>query len=371
MKKVISVTLGDVVYGIDEDAYIALNSYLEAIKKNLTETEDYLEVLEDIERAIAEKFTARNRGLKKAVAINDVETVIKDMGNPADFGEVSDNASNRSTTENTQTTATDEANVSKKRLYRDKDSSILAGVASGLAQYFEMDPVVIRLIFVIAFFFNGLGLLAYLILWLVVPVAETTDQKFAMRGEKVTLSQITDRVKKKLNEVDTAELTNNAKSTWGSIRSLLAKFFSLIGVLIGWVLRFLRAVFGVVAIAFAAIGIAGLVTASSVLWLADSNLVDQRFQDVVDTALSDPTGYVFIVALLVSIFIPLVAMVMAGASLLARKNLFTLAKALTLIIIWVTALSLAGAFGALYTPNLIQQIENMDNGQWDTLSLEF
>ncbi|MEZ4195651.1 MAG: PspC domain-containing protein [Candidatus Paceibacterota bacterium] len=370
MKKVISVTLGDVVFGIEEDAYTALHLYLESIKAHLTETEDYIEVMEDIERAIAEKFTARNRGLKKAVTVSDVETVIKDMGNPADFGDVSETASTASATETTQATSTDDASVSKKRLYRDKDASILAGVASGLAQYFEMDPVVIRLIFVIAFFFNGLGLLAYLILWLVVPVAETTDQKFAMRGEKVTLSQITDRVKKKLNEVDTAELTDNAKSSWGKVRSFLSKFFSFIGLLTNWVLKVFRVIFGVVFIAVASIGIAGLVTASSVLWVADSDLIDQRFQNVVDTALSDTTGYVFILALLVSIFIPLVAMVMAGASLLVRKNLFTLAKALTLTIIWVTALSLAGAFGALYAPTFIHQIENMDKHS-NSLSLEF
>ena len=97
-----------------------------------------------------------------------------------------------STSESTQGT--------KKQFYRDTDNAVIAGVASGLARYFSIDLVIIRLIFVFSIFFGGFGVLVYVILWLVVPPAETTSQKFAMRGERVTLKEISDRVKKNLND---------------------------------------------------------------------------------------------------------------------------------------------------------------------------
>lgn len=56
-----------------------------------------------------------------------------------------------------------------KKLYRDEDNKVVAGVAAGLARYFDVDPVLVRLIFVVLAFANGLGVLAYLIMWLVVP----------------------------------------------------------------------------------------------------------------------------------------------------------------------------------------------------------
>ncbi len=57
----------------------------------------------------------------------------------------------------------------EKRLYRDTRNKMIGGVGSGLAEYFDIDPVLIRLVFVLLTIYHGVGILAYVILWIVVP----------------------------------------------------------------------------------------------------------------------------------------------------------------------------------------------------------
>jgi phage shock protein C len=58
-----------------------------------------------------------------------------------------------------------------KRLTRSSDDRMIAGVAAGIAEYLNLDPTLVRLIFVLLFFMGGNGVLIYLILWLVMPEA--------------------------------------------------------------------------------------------------------------------------------------------------------------------------------------------------------
>ena len=56
-----------------------------------------------------------------------------------------------------------------KKLYRSVTDKMLGGVCGGLAEYFAIDPVIVRLIFVLAVIFGGSGILAYIILWIIIP----------------------------------------------------------------------------------------------------------------------------------------------------------------------------------------------------------
>ena len=56
-----------------------------------------------------------------------------------------------------------------KRLFRSKSNQVIAGVCGGLGEYFNTDPILFRLLFVVAFIFCGSGLLVYIILWIAVP----------------------------------------------------------------------------------------------------------------------------------------------------------------------------------------------------------
>jgi phage shock protein C len=56
-----------------------------------------------------------------------------------------------------------------KKLYRSRKDKMIGGVAGGLGEYFDIDPTLVRIIFVVSLFVGGAGILAYIILWIVVP----------------------------------------------------------------------------------------------------------------------------------------------------------------------------------------------------------
>ncbi|TXI68324.1 MAG: PspC domain-containing protein [Cyclobacteriaceae bacterium] len=99
---------------------------------------------------------------------------------------------------------------SVKKMYRDSERRVIGGVAGGVAAFFGADLAVIRLLFVIFAIF-GVGFLAYIILWIVLPEAKTITEKMQMQGEPVTLSNIESTVKKSLNEKEQGEESTLAK----------------------------------------------------------------------------------------------------------------------------------------------------------------
>jgi phage shock protein PspC (stress-responsive transcriptional regulator)/TM2 domain-containing membrane protein YozV len=73
-----------------------------------------------------------------------------------------------------------------KKLYRKKETRKIAGVCAGLGEYFDIDAVFVRIIFIVAIFISGIGLLAYLVAWIVMP-EQSTEQSFKneeLKGEK-------------------------------------------------------------------------------------------------------------------------------------------------------------------------------------------
>ena len=86
-----------------------------------------------------------------------------------------------------------------KKMFRDNEKKVLGGVSGGLAAYFGIDIVVIRLLFVITAVFGGFGLVAYIVLWMVLPAAVSITDKMQMQGEPVTLSNIESNIKKGLD----------------------------------------------------------------------------------------------------------------------------------------------------------------------------
>lgn len=359
MKKVINITLGGIVFAIEHEAYEILENYLNHVKSSLQGGEDASEVTEDVERAIAEKFIARKRNEKLAVTTSDVEYVMTEMGSPADFseGEVG------SATD--QADAVETAPEQKKRLYRDTDDAVIAGVASGLAHYFNIDPVIVRLVLILAVFFNGIGILAYIILWLVVPAANTTAEKYAMRGEQVTLKEISDRVRKNFQHIDRADI-EIAKGVWSSVRTVLNRIFKLLGQIIGYVGMAARYVFGLLFLIGGALAIAGLVSMYSIVLLSDNAFVPADAQTALDMMLGSSLGIIAISASFVMTLIPLLVLVLLGGGLLTRRNLFTVNKSISLAVIWIVAVVLAGTTSVLQVQEVMPALhpERFENGQY-------
>jgi phage shock protein PspC (stress-responsive transcriptional regulator) len=189
MKKTLTVNLGGRVYHIDEDAFTLLRDYLEKIKLELQSSEGAEEIYNDIEARIAEIINEKLKNSRQVVTINDVQEVIVVMGQPGDISG------------NENTSRFDAGKKHYRRMYRDPDSRMIGGVCSGLAAYWNLDPTLVRVIFVILAIFGSAGILIYLILWVVLPEAITISQKLEMRGEAVTISSITDFMKDEFENV--------------------------------------------------------------------------------------------------------------------------------------------------------------------------
>jgi phage shock protein PspC (stress-responsive transcriptional regulator) len=190
MKITVSINLGGYSFNIDEDAYSELKRYLKNLELHFAGEESSSEILSDIETRMSELLRARLTGYKQVITMDDVRYVISILGTPED---ISDNES---------TTARDKfSSPGYHRMYRDPDHRIIGGVCSGMAAYWDMDPWIVRVIFLVLAMMGGLGVLVYLILYIVIPEAKSTAQKIEMKGEPVNIHNIKDSVKKEFDTV--------------------------------------------------------------------------------------------------------------------------------------------------------------------------
>ncbi|MDE5418560.1 PspC domain-containing protein [Labilibaculum sp. DW002] len=200
MKKTFTINISGSIFHIDEDAYEKLQVYLRSINAHYGASEEGREIIVDIEARISEIFNEKLSSKDQVVNTEMVEETITIMGKPEEiFATDEENAERED--ENTESAPTSNGKR-KRRLYRDPDHRVFGGVASGISAYFGIDVVVIRLIFVLLFFFGyGFSFLLYIILWIVVPKATTTAQKLEMKGERVNISNIEKSIKDEYEEV--------------------------------------------------------------------------------------------------------------------------------------------------------------------------
>ncbi len=198
MRKTITINLGGTVFAIDEDAYELLRVYLDRIENHFPDEEEKGEIMSDIEARIAELLAQGQSSAARPVTLKDIEYVIGVMGNPEDIAE---NAGGDENGGGADAGTGSYTAGGSRRIYRDIDHRVLGGVCSGIAAYWNVDVVWIRIIFVILTLGMLSGVLIYLILWLVVPPAVTTAQKLEMRGEPVNISNIGRAVKEEFENV--------------------------------------------------------------------------------------------------------------------------------------------------------------------------
>ncbi len=189
MKKNISINISGIIFHVEEDGYDLLKTYLESIGHYFSTYEDSQEITDDIESRIAEIFLSKISPAKQIIAREDVEAVMATMGSVKDFaaaeGVLEDEPAYARSYQQEQTyqeqTQQEQAYQEQthteghKKLYRDAHRKILGGVAAGIAQYFRIDPLWIRLLIVALLFvdvFASLGtitIVAYIVLWIVLP----------------------------------------------------------------------------------------------------------------------------------------------------------------------------------------------------------
>jgi phage shock protein PspC (stress-responsive transcriptional regulator) len=189
MKITVSINLGGYSFNIDEDAYSELKRYLKNLEIHFAGEESSSEILSDIETRMAELFRTKLTNYKQVINIGDVNQVISVLGTPED---ISDNEG---------PTARDKfTSPGYHRMYRDPDHRAIGGVCAGIAAYWNIELWIVRLIF-FCLAMMGVGVLIYLILYIVLPEAKTTAQKIEMKGEPVNIHNIKDSVKKEFDTV--------------------------------------------------------------------------------------------------------------------------------------------------------------------------
>jgi phage shock protein PspC (stress-responsive transcriptional regulator) len=171
MDKTIKINLAGILFQIDEAAYHILRDYLQAIDKHFHSIPGGNETIEDIESRIAEIFRSQ-QNIAGIISAENVKAMISIMGNPEDFDHM----------EAQQETGGSGTTTTRRRLYRNPDEAIIAGVCGGIGAYANMDPVWVRLAFILAALFFGAGIFIYLALWIALPGAYTESRKRELYG---------------------------------------------------------------------------------------------------------------------------------------------------------------------------------------------
>jgi len=171
MKQVININFQGRVVPIEVTAYELLKNYTESLNRHFANEEGKEEIINDIESRIGELFQERITKGATCITDDDVNAIIKSMGNPEDFEDMGDTQSSSSSSYQQQSTGSN-TTTGPKKLFRSENDKVLGGVCSGLANYFNIDTVVTRIIFVILLF-SGIGFLTYIIMWIAVPSSST------------------------------------------------------------------------------------------------------------------------------------------------------------------------------------------------------
>ena len=194
MKTTENISLGGLAFTIEADAYAELNKYIEEISGCFRNDPCGSEILEDIEVRISELLKEKcPEGTVVSLAM--VEDIKKRIGDPKELGEQeTESSSDTGHTEEPHRQARE--SFRDRRVYRDMDNRMLGGVCAGLGEYFNLDKVIFRVLFLIFFvlgFIDGdqglfmISFVAYLILWIAIPAARTVEQKCEMRRKPINL----------------------------------------------------------------------------------------------------------------------------------------------------------------------------------------
>lgn len=365
MKKAIKINLSGIIFHIDDDAYEKLKKYLDDISSYFSDQEESKEIINDIETRIAELFEEKRTKDEEVINIEMVNEVIDIMGNPEDIADTGEEPTG-------EKKYAGSGRTKNKRLYRDPDNTVISGVCGGLGAYFNIDPLIFRLLFIFVFFFGGASLLLYIILWIVLPRAETAAQKLEMRGEPVNVSNIEKKVKKEYEAAkenvkaaansETVKRTKNAANDFfSSLGQVFLVFFKVILIIIG------------TSLVLAGIGIIiALISGTFVgLHLLPFGPYDFSLSEFL-TPFSDPVSITLLVISLTLLFlIPVVAMVYGLIKLIFSIKTRNRGLTIGATTLWVVALVMTVGIIAFesnnYSKNGSSQTKNTLTIDSDTL----
>ncbi|WP_339847917.1 PspC domain-containing protein [uncultured Dokdonia sp.] len=252
MNKTVNINLAGVFFHVDEDAYGKLQRYLAAIKRSFEGVQGEDEIIADIEARISELFSERIKDERQVISTKELDEVIAIMGQPEDYmvddDIFEDTASSQKSSSRSSNKTQQAKRISDRRFFRDTDNAYIGGVSSGMAHYMGLDPLWVRvgwvLLIALTWFTLGGTALIYLALWVFVPEAQSTADKLAMRGKAVNIDNITEKVKEGFENVaDTVKnvdydkygnkVKNGAQGVFGTLGKIIMFFFKIIAKIVG------------------------------------------------------------------------------------------------------------------------------------------
>lgn len=337
MNKTVNINLGGMFFHIDEDAYLKLTRYFDAIKRSLNNSSGQDEIIKDIEMRVSELLTEKQKSEKHVVGLKDVDEVIAVMGQPEDYRIEDEESTSQSFNSNTRR---------HKKLYRDKENGMIGGVATGLGHYFGIDAVWIKIVFLIFVFAGfGTGILAYFVLWIVTPEAVTTSEKLEMTGEPVTISNIEKKVREEIDSLsdkfknaDYDKMGNQVKSGAGRISSSFGDFIMTVFKIFAKFLGVILIIAGISTLIMLLVG---------VFTLGTNLFVDFPWQNFVEAGnFTEYPIWSFGLLMLFAVGIPFFFLTLLGFKLLSPnlKSIGNITK-YTLLAVWIIAIAILVSIG--------------------------
>ena len=374
MNKTVSINLAGIFFHIDEDAYQNLKNYFKAIKKSLQNSEGESEILADIEGRVSELFSERIKSSQHVISNKEVDEIVSIMGQPEDYK--IDEAIFEESPEQ------EKSDIHKRRLFRDSDGAYVGGVSAGLGHYFGIDPLLIRLVWVLLIFGAGMGPLLYVILWILIPAAKTTAEKLAMMGKPVTISNIEkkvqeefENVKASLERVKNSVNSDKINDLGSTIQSKSRSFFETLCDIAMFLFKLFFKAIGLLFIVVSISSLIGFFISLLTVGIADAvHFPGLDFADLVNSS-TLPLWLVSILALLIA-GIPIVFLLLLGLRMVSSRapqlNRYTkLALLGVWIIVLITLITLSLKLASDYRINAsVTEQSELPVTSEDTLFLE-
>ncbi|OOQ60519.1 PspC domain-containing protein [Mucilaginibacter pedocola] len=342
MNKTIIININGTVFHIEEDAYEILKGYMTAVTRHFMNSADSLEITTDIENRIAEMFTEILAAEGKQVIVaQDVNTVVGQMGSVEDFE--AEEAGEKPGSVYGYAPA-------NRRLFRDADNHLVGGVAAGISNYFDIDSIWVRLAFVILSAGGGIGLMLYIILWIVVPKAITRADRMAMKGQRLDLQGFKMNFEQELGTVkgNLEALRYEAKPLAYKTRDFAGDVFSHTGTFIGATAKLLFKVIAIALLVSCFAAMVGLVIAIITFLVYGNNALTHVFPFNIVNREANMT---FFVCGFLTLALPLLAIILVIINSVFRSNTIGRTTGTALLMVWVVAISTVIYYTAKATTN--------------------
>jgi len=361
MEKTIIINIGNTIIHIEESAYELLKAYLNEVKQHFANHADDLEIVTDIENRIAELlFEQLEEQKKQVVDTANVNFVIAQMGRVQDFDTVEEGE------EEPVVNTAYQYQITDKKLYRDMDERVIAGVCAGIAHYLNFEARWIRIAAILSVFIGGSGLLVYALLWIIMPKAKSRIEKMEMKGEPANLQGFQKNLDEELLAVK-ERLTEVNKHA----QPLITKFGNFVGEFFEWLGRFMagtgKVIFKIIAIFIVVFG---------VLFLLALIIGTAAFQGFWDASIyeffpfsiiNEGNRGVILFSAFIVCFIPILALVLFSIRVAFSKQAINKTLSFALLIIWLAGAATVGYQAAKISSEFKQHAELTETTELKTL----